>query len=246
METDAQPEPITLARPRRRWFQYSTRGLLVMVTTAAVVVWSIVNSPAERQRRAVSAIRAMGGEVEYGRFGSDSEIVRRLLDGETWRERLLPQDWAEEVSGIKLHGSRTNDFSLVHLASFPRLEHLDLTDASVTDAGLVHVRRLTRLRFLRLRGTQMTGTGLADLHELTELQSLDVSNTGVTDDGLVHLGGLSGLEVLNLGGTRVTDAGIIQVQGLTGLELLSLNDTGVTDAKKSELRRALFDCLIGD
>jgi hypothetical protein len=65
METPAHPmREASPARPRRRWFRYSLRTLLLAVTLVAVALAYWVNG-AERQRRAVAAIEAAGGTVRY-------------------------------------------------------------------------------------------------------------------------------------------------------------------------------------
>ena len=51
-------------RPRRRWFQYSRRSFLVVVTSLAVWLGIVVNRAGEQQE-AVKAIEALGGHVTY-------------------------------------------------------------------------------------------------------------------------------------------------------------------------------------
>jgi hypothetical protein len=51
-------------RRKRRWLQFGLPTLLGLVPLAAVVLALIVN-PAERQRRAVAAVRNLGGAVHY-------------------------------------------------------------------------------------------------------------------------------------------------------------------------------------
>ena len=61
--------------PRRRWFQYSLRTLMLVVLLASIVMsWVAVEiQAAKRQREAVEAIVKLGGEVdgdgEFHRFG---------------------------------------------------------------------------------------------------------------------------------------------------------------------------------
>ena len=60
MTTD-QP---TTSNPRRRWFQYSLRTLFVLVTV--LCVWLAVTvERVRKQREAVEAIEALGGQVYY-------------------------------------------------------------------------------------------------------------------------------------------------------------------------------------
>lgn len=54
----------TKPKPKRRWIQVSLRTVLALVTLLCVVL-SVCVVPAERQRRAVAAIEALGGIVTY-------------------------------------------------------------------------------------------------------------------------------------------------------------------------------------
>jgi hypothetical protein len=69
-------------KPDRRWAQLSLRTLLVIVTVLCVVLgmWIV---PAERQRRAVAAIEAVGGSVEYAE--ADNTGTRQSLTCKRYR-----------------------------------------------------------------------------------------------------------------------------------------------------------------
>jgi len=92
--------------------------------------------PAERQRRAVAAIEALGGSVLYmhQQATNESSPIAFL-------RRWLPADYLDEV------------------------EQVYLVTNHVTDAGLAHLQGLTSLRELRLRGTQVTNAGVAKLRQ---------------------------------------------------------------------------------
>ncbi len=89
-------------RPTPR-FQFSLRALLVALTL--VGVWlGIAVAPAQRQRRAVKAIEAVGGSVEYDwqrtEGGSDP-----FPNGPTWLRRLIGDDYFQSVECVYLLGS---------------------------------------------------------------------------------------------------------------------------------------------
>jgi hypothetical protein len=54
-------------KPKRRWFQFSLRALLVFVTLCAIVCsWLTVKlQQAKRQREAVAEFEKLGGAVFY-------------------------------------------------------------------------------------------------------------------------------------------------------------------------------------
>lgn len=175
---------VRLLTPRRRWTQFSLASLFLVVTTLCVAlgVWSM---RAERQRRAVAAIEALGGFVEYASdFGSDeTEAFPEIL-----LRRWLPRDYWDEVQEV----------ALVY------------TD--VADTGLTDLQGLTSMRYLDLKGTPVTDAGLVHLHDLTTLQVLCLSDTQITDSGLAHVQRLAALQDLDLYRTRVTDAGVAKLQ----------------------------------
>ncbi|HUY92471.1 MAG TPA: leucine-rich repeat domain-containing protein [Pirellulales bacterium] len=203
-----------LPKPIRRCLQFSLATMFVFVTLlcAALAIWVV---PAERQRRAVAAIEALGGFVDY----VDNQATSESFPVAFLRERL-PRAYLDEVEYVRLDNSQ------------------------VTDAGLAHLEGLTGLQSLSLDNTQITDAGLARLQELTGLQTLWLDNTPITDAGLAHLEGLTGLQSLWLDNTQITDAGLAQLKRLTGLQWLYLNNTQVTDAGLAQLGEALPNCNI--
>jgi Leucine-rich repeat (LRR) protein len=136
-------------------------GLMLAVVTALCIVLSVWIAPRERQRRALQAIVAAGGTVDY------------VDDG--------------DLLGIRLVGTRFTDDMLGHLEALPTIESLDLEDSEITDAGLVHLAELPDLQNLWLDGTRITDAGLVHLQRLTKLQHLGLEITQVTDDGIARL-----------------------------------------------------------
>jgi len=226
---------LTTLKPKRRWMQISLRTLLVLFTALCVVL-SLWVVPAERQRRAVETIRALGGNISYGKVPSETFLGR-------WRQAYL-----EEVKIVDLDATPVTDAGLAHLLrGLTSLEGLVLTNTGVTDAGLAHVQGLTGLRVLGLYKTQVTDAGLRHVQGLTGLQTLRLDFTHVTDAGLHDLHGLTGLEMLTLNNTQVTDAGLAHLQGLTRLQDLQLKNTQVTDAGLVHLQglRSLRQLYLG-
>src|SRR5258708_1983296 len=172
---------VALITPKRRWAQFSLATMFIVVTVFCVGL-SLVVALAERQRRAVAAIEALGGRVAYTQLGQGaSEAFPR-----PFLRRWLARDYFDEVRIV------------------------NLGDTQVKDAALAHLQELTELESLWLDGTQVTDTGLVHLQGLTGLQSLCLDHTQITDSGLAHLQGLPGLKKLWLDGTQVTDAGLEQ------------------------------------
>ncbi len=206
---------LSILKPKRRWTQFSLATMLAVVTVLCMGL-SLVVVPAERQRRAVAAIEALGGRVQYVK--PDQKATEAFP--RPFLRRWLPRDYLDKVQDVDL---------------------LYVEDEEL-DAGLAHLHSLTALHGLSLMGTQITDAGLAHLQALTGLQTLDLRHTQITGAGLAHLQGLTGLQELDLGDTEVTDAGLAQLHALTGLQQVSLKGTQVTDAGLAQLRKALPNC----
>jgi hypothetical protein len=224
-----------IPKSKRRWLQFSLRGLLLLMAVAAAPLSWTANRT-RQQREALAALEKLGCTVEYRPAFGPPSVLERL-------KMLLGLENPRAVTCITAdaNGNLTeiSDAELVHLGWLTQLELLNLNGTLVTDASLVDIQELPRLRFLGLRRTQITDTGLSHLRGLVRLQWLSLGATQITDAGLMHLRGLNQLEILDLRGTQVTDAGLVHLQGMPHLHDLDLVLTQVTDAGVRQLQRAL-------
>ena len=160
---------------KRRWYQFSLRTLLVVVTVATVAFGVLVEYRRYRARvNAVAAIEKLGGKVT----STYEERERRFDD---------PGGHDAPLSAVTFYLNIT-DADLKHLKGLPELKVLDLTnEALITDVGLEHLKGLTNLEHLSLRNTKVTDAGLEHLEGMTKLESLDLRFTKVTDKGVKKL-----------------------------------------------------------
>ena len=167
-------------KPRRRWFQFSLRTLLIAVTLVAglLVAWRVYVEPYRRQRETVALIKELGGS--YTTEPSGPSWLRGLFGDKTFQNIIrisLPgKDRDAEIADLARH--------LEGLAS---LRTLDLSLTDVTDAGLAYLNELTILHTLDLSLTDVSDAGLAHLKGLTNLQDLYLSLTDVTNAGVKEL-----------------------------------------------------------
>ena len=237
-------EPNGLPRkPRRRWLQVSLRTLLILVTLLGIWLGWVVNR-GERQRRAVAAIREIGGIVYYEHdvvVDRGAVFVQLAKPISTTRSKSIPTtrsgwrgwfpwDCFENVHSVQFPGDKVADADLAHLQALKGLHELHIMKAPVTDAGLKHLRGLTTLKSLDLVGTQASDAGLENLAGLTSLTHLNLHTSGVTDAGLVHLKKLTQLTELCLSHTRVTGDGLKHLRGTASLREVLLDSSPVTDA----------------
>jgi Leucine-rich repeat (LRR) protein len=243
---------------RRRWFQFSLRTFLVVITLVGLGCgW--VGMQLEQKRRheaAENEIVMAGGRISFSDAEKIPDWKERLLGSYAVRPvslNLLNTDASDSIFSqsrgmnfiyLNLHSSDVTDVGLAHLKGLNGLEYLNLTHTRITDAGLTHLKGLTGLEYLNLTSTPITDAGLTHLKGLAGLEYLGLSNTQVTDAGLAHLQDLTHLERLSLENTHITDAGLIHLKGLTSLELLYLTNTQVTQAGTDELGKAIPGCRI--
>jgi len=175
---------------KRRRFRFSLRTMLAVVVLLSLPLgwFALKMREAERQRRAVEAIRKAGGLVVY-----DYEMERlesRLQPdppGPEWLRKLVGEDLFWSV--VFVHPSSTfADDDMPHLTELTKLETLHLSLTQVTDAGLKHLQALRNVTFVDLRSTQVTDAGLENLTGMTNLGTLYLSDTHVTQEGIKELG----------------------------------------------------------
>lgn len=81
----------------RRWFQYSLRSFLILVTALAIWLGVVVNR-AREQREAVKAIEALGGFAQY-----DWQYIEPSTDeppGPAWLRRIVGDDAFQRVKYV--------------------------------------------------------------------------------------------------------------------------------------------------
>ena len=150
-------------KPRRRWYQFSLRTLLIVVTLSAVplgwVGWKLEQG--RRQRPTIAWVGKMGGSVQFGRGWVDS--------------------WFGLVSHVDLRESLVSDLS--PLAELKNLAALIINDTPVSDlTPLAEVKNLTELW---LNDTQVSD--LTPLTKLKNLYGLHLHNTQVSEEQVQEL-----------------------------------------------------------
>jgi hypothetical protein len=251
---DEPPKAEPLKR-KRRWFQFSLRTLMIVVTVFAIVGgwFGAKMARARRQQATVEAVRKSVGWVGYkyqvGPFGQ--LIPNATPPNPAWLRKMLGDDFFADVISVGVNTDRgaeiltqfdrlqfarlelyVTDAGMEHVAGLSQLQGLDLGSSEVTDAGLHHIQRLSGLRRLTLP-PRVTDAGMRYLADLGQLQVLLVVGKSVTDAGLEHLKGLRQLETLNVGLNPVTGCGLAR---LNQLRVLYLGYAPITDDDLEKLR----------
>lgn len=222
---------VRIAR-KLRWPRFGLRTAFVFLTVCCVVLGGVTYrlQQTRAERRAVSELQQLGGEViyDYGllsevrstRFerllGLFAPLVGRVshvtLDGRpvTAKDLRLLEAFPY-MTGLNLSRS-VGDDDLRILERLPQLEMLSLSGSRITDRGLVHVKRLRKLHSLFLRRTYITDDGLKHLEDLPVLWGLAVDETTLTDGAIDSLLRIPQLASVSGGWTEMSDAGIARLK----------------------------------
>ena len=196
---------------RRRYFHYSLRLLLVVVTLLGILMGRVAvrMREAEGQRRAVEAIRKAGGSVAY-----DWQVLGQKGPSQPhWLRKLFGEDYFANVVEVILDSSAATDATLDHFQYLtPNYASCISGGSRVGDGGSGRVRDCTHLVTLYLYDTEITDAGLENLEGMKDLEILYLTKTQVTDAGIDHLARLTNLEAVSVGCTHVTPEGIQRLQ----------------------------------
>src|SRR4051794_35781390 len=96
LDTQAPP-------PKRRWFQFSLRTMLIFMTLICVAcgLWL---GPKARRHSLVKAIEAAGGQIDYAAVPADESWFVRT------QRPYLPKDYLDEIVTVDLLGCKSFDF----------------------------------------------------------------------------------------------------------------------------------------
>jgi hypothetical protein len=164
---------------KQRWYRFSLKTLLVVMTLLAVGLGFYVNSYRQR-RAAVAAIEDLGGVMGVQYMGPE------------WlRSRVQDEKYFWDPAGVHFNGS----------------DH-QLTDAELKRV-MPYLKTFERLQDLSLPSPKITNAAIPMLLPLAnKLVNLDLSQSQITVDALVHLKRFRNLAMLVITHTPLSTADI--------------------------------------
>lgn len=174
-------------RSYRRWFRFSLRAFLVVITLLAIILAITVKRYRDR-RTAIATIDRLGGGYSITIEGP--EWMRRFINDDKWFYNLGRVSLGPICDGYD--PSRPFDDDALgdivpHLNNISHFNTLHISSAPISDAGLSHLKKLKTLRKIMLDGTLVTDAGLETLSEIKSLERVTLGNTAVTDKGVTML-----------------------------------------------------------
>ncbi len=151
--------------PKRRWFQFSLRTLLLIIFLASVGMSTlgVKMHRARKQRQIVAAILKLGGGVQYDYHDGICD-PRKHPPVPAWQLKVFGDDFFSDVVGVGFfRKAHLRDEDLARLENLAQLEFVMLERVPITDKALEHFKGLGNLRYLSLVGTQVTEEGIAQL-----------------------------------------------------------------------------------
>ena len=144
-------DPTAKVNQKLRWYQFSLRTLLIVVTLFAFLCsWFAVKmQQAEKQRKAVEAIVKAGGEVRCEPSVGCTpgfHFCRVYEPTPTWLRKILGNDFFDNVNIISFRGTDATDANLVCLKDLQHLHTLDLGYNKITDDGMAIIKDLQNLQ----------------------------------------------------------------------------------------------------
>ena len=138
-----------LQKTRRRWFQFSLRTLLILVTLITVLGWvGLELDQRRREKETIAWVETMGGEVYF--YSGYDTIGMSFFDDIGWWDETKDKWFGERVMGVNLDNMLVSDLS--PLAELKNLHELHLSDLQASDLWLLSKsemkKRITKRRTL--------------------------------------------------------------------------------------------------
>ena len=137
------------SKPRRRWFQFSLRTLLVVVTLVAglLVAWRVYVEPYRRQRETMTLIKELGGsyETEPG--------------GPAWMRDWFGADNFQNITLVDVAECDDPEKYLEQVVSLRRLQTLGVGGLNFTDEQMDRLKALAEFPNFCGRGVRVSTAG---------------------------------------------------------------------------------------
>lgn len=214
---------------RRRWLQFSMRGLFF----------------------AAFAVILVAGVRHALRNADESSRRQERLRQDQWLAEQRLALTSGETSNVYFYSTSDTDRLVGGLAGMPEITRLtfDLTD--LTDEGCKTIADLPHLTSLTLYGgrPRVGDAGLATLSRSRSLETLYIVNIDVTDNGLAALRSFTTLHDVTIfwepfRGKQLTDGAVKNLCTLQNLGKLNISGGWMSDKAFATLKKSLPTCYV--
>lgn len=236
MDTIDEPaSPSAISKPRRRWFQFSLRTLLIFSALISFAAAWYGNHYLRIKKRdtAVKNLQSLGCKVifDYELTEADHDyfpgikcdpepLYTRWLFGEHANAKVK-WVWINSDANILRGGSKDEDFRW--LADFPALELVTNEDKNIPPKTVERiVKYAPRLRAYYSWNASVDDHDMEQIGKLTDLTLLKVQAKNVTEKGYNHLSKLKKLQRLEFINGAITNNTLQKIGELPELRELQL------------------------
>jgi len=231
-----------LASTRNQNPSHASRVMLAFVGKTGMHPWKM--NRVRAQRKAVEAIEAAGGGVQYDyQNAALQQHVEPVLPAPARWIEVFGIDFFADVTGAWLGDSGEGaDCLFGVLPDLPKVTRLNVW-AGVSDVGIGHIARLQDLEGLIVVGS-FSDSGVSELGKLAKLHQLTLSSEYVTGIGFAEIAMHCKLEYLNVTSSQLTDEAIGTLRQLTKLKTLEIGGSRISYAGVDRLQDALPGCRV--
>lgn len=218
------------ASPRRRWYQFSLRTLLVLMLVLPIGLgwYAHARNKSLKQWEAVRALRAAGEKLRALRDDELLEGEQAILPAPAW-QKAMGVDLPQELKVFLSRYSKFTDAEAAHLAELPQVTIIQVR-GETTDKGTALITKRPKLECLTLNSPHLTDESLKILADFRDLEVLDIRTAPITDQGLAYFSNHPKLTFLAVDSPLITDKGLASVATCAKLEQLFLQSNEITDA----------------
>jgi hypothetical protein len=190
-----------------RWFRFSLRTLLVLITLISLVLGCYIVRVRNEQQAALTINEASGAIVYDWQIrppGSDP-AVESTPPGPAWIRKFLGPHWLDRIVEVRLNENsnpdKKNRFALVspHLEKLQLLRSLQLYGENCGNFDFQLLGRLRQLEELTLyKKTEITQDDAAALAAATHLRELHIKSAKISAKALSELAAMPNLEELDI------------------------------------------------
>lgn len=238
--TDISSTSANPVRPRRPWFQFSLRTLLLaMLVFGCGLSWFADKKM--KSRKAWKPIRMM--QSDTASFALDGLDRNHGWSNGNWLERQLGIDLPISPRSATLWGVTSNGNAIAGLSHLKQIESVRLEDFirpatyELIDDEMSLLSKLPMLNSLKISSNQFTGEGLRHFAGNTRIRTLDFSGSKtLSSKGISSIEFLPSLETLNMQGNGLPTGLFTVLPRSTSIKSLDFSDTYISDYVVVELR----------
>jgi hypothetical protein len=232
-QTKTNPEP--KPKPKLRWYQFSLRSLLLLVTLfACFMSWFTVKMhQAKKQKEIVELLIDKQNNFRYDyQIDSSGNVFDDAKPfAPEWLVNWLGIDFFANVVSIDQFGKGFRPGVIEDLVYLPKLKELRFS-TNIDDKDLEYIGKLKSLEFLDISSFEISSYGIDKLKNLPKLKRLNLWNAYMSDAEMEPLRKLTCIEHLDLGGDQLTDETLVNLESMKELQYLYImfdhfNGTGL-------------------